>query len=352
MPDSANTRDLLAHLARMHAAGLPWLEALALWRDHVRGSRQRRAMERLMAHLRQGMGLTQALAQEGWIQGPLLAMSQAAESTGTWAAQMELWLKQEQQAQRLRRQLRSALTYPMAVLCLSGLVMVGVMQWVIPVFEGLYAQLPTTLPWATRWLLQLRESWPYLGGLLGGVWIVFAGLGLAAQRHPAGRLQLEMWIWRCPLWGRWRQMHLESRWCGLLSQLLQAGLDWSSALRLTGPACASPMFDSSTRQILLGLERGQGPAEALSQANQQWQRRCGRNVHSPALIQWLKAAEATGTLAQALESWSRSQAETLLAQWEVALRLLEPALMSILGLLMGWLVLALYLPVMDMGQWL
>jgi type II secretory pathway component PulF len=352
MHDPSAVQDLLAHLARMHSAGLPWLESLALWRDHCRRPRQRQALERLMNHLRQGMGLTQALAQEGWIGGPLQALSQAAESSGRWASHIELWLTHQKQAQRLKRQLRSALTYPVAVLSLSLLVMIGVMQWVLPVFEGLYAQLPTTLPWPTRSLLQLRETWPIWGGLLSAGWLGAAGLALMARRHPTGRLRLELLQWRCPLWGQWRQMHLESRWCGLLSQLLQSGLDWSSALRLTGPASGSPLLALSTRQTLLALERGLGPAEALTQANRAWQRRCGRDIHSPALIQWLQAAEATGTLAQALDGWSRSQSDTLLAQWEVALRLLEPALMSILGLFMAWLVLALYLPVMDMGQWL
>ncbi|MEY2805407.1 MAG: hypothetical protein RL657_2743 [Pseudomonadota bacterium] len=352
MRESMVALDLLSHLARMQSAGLPWMEALTLWRDTCRKPAQRQAVERLMGHLRRGLGLTQALAREGWIHGPLQALSQAAETSGTWADQIDAWLSQTRQTQRLQRQLRSALAYPTLVLSLAVLVMAGVMQWVLPVFEGLYAHLPTTLPWATRALLGWRDAWNRLGQV---PWLVLAmcwGAMEVARRQPRWRLPLELTGWRLPIWGRWRQMHLEARWCGLLTRLLQAGLDWSSALRLTGPAMGSAVFDQSCRLTLATLQRGLGPADALVLVNRRWRRRCGRDVHSPALIQWMRAAEATGTLPDALQSWSRSQAEALLVQCELALRLLEPALMTLLGLLMGWLVLALYLPVMDMGQWL
>ena len=171
-------------------------------------------------------------------------------------------------------------------------------------------------------------------------------------RHPQGRLRLELMVWRCPVVGQWWQMLHETRWCGLLAHLLEAGLDWGSALRLTGPTTGSSPLTIATGQTMDALTRGLGPADALALANQRWRKRCGRDLYSPGLIRWLKAAEATGTLPHALKTWSQSQSDTLLAQWGLSLRLLEPALMAVLGLFMGWLVLALYLPVMDMGQWL
>jgi type IV pilus assembly protein PilC len=79
---------------------------------------------------------------------------------------------------------------------------------------------------------------------------------------------------------------------------------------------------------------------------------CGREMFSPTLVQWTRAGETVGTLPEMLGQWSRLQADELADRCGLATRMLEPILMGLLGLGMGWLVLALYLPVMQMGQWM
>lgn len=341
---------LLRHLVRMQRAGLPWLESLHMWRDGCRGQRQKARSGQLIARVRAGQSLSLALAHEGWLSGAALALSQAGEASGTWAEQMGLWLEHAERQAKLLRQLRSALAYPALVLGLAMLVIAGVMAWVLPVFEGLYATLNTPLPWATQTLLMTRRLLADgFAPALGVGWVGMLGV-VMARRQPRARLHLERWIWRLPLLGRWRQMHAESQWCALLAHLLGAGLDWHLALDLVGPASGSGVVREATREVQLALTKGQNLTQALGAVNPRWSHRCGRPVFSPTLTQWVRAGEAAGTLPDLLQRWGQLQADALTEEWTHGTRLLEPLLMGLLGLLMGWLVLALYMPVLQMGQ--
>lgn len=341
---------LLRHLVRMQRAGLPWLESLDMWRDSCHGARQKARARQLIERVRSGESLSQAMARGGWLSGAALALSEAGEASGTWGEQMGLWVGHADRQAQLARQVRSAMGYPVVVLGLALAVIAGVMTWVLPVFESLYATLHSPLPSSTQTLLMARR-WVAHGAAPGlALVLALALMGTWLQRRPGGRLKLERWAWRLPLLGRWHQMHAESQWCALLSRLIGAGLDWHRALELVGPATGSAVMAEATRQVRQALTRGQSLTQSLAQASRIGSRGCGRSVFSPALLQWVRAGEASGTLPDVLQRWGQWQADTLTEQWASGIRLIEPLLMGLLGLLMGWLVLALYMPVLQMGH--
>ena len=133
------------------------------------------------------------------------------------------------------------------------------------------------------------------------------------------------------------------------AQLVEAGLDWSTALSLSGSAVGSPVMHTTTTLLKQGLSSGLSLGQAMAHCPVPGHRRSSR-LFSPMLTQWVRAGEATGTVCQVLQQWAAIQHDTLMMQSNAALRMLEPAVMGALGLLMGWLVLALYLPVLQMGQ--
>jgi type IV pilus assembly protein PilC len=350
MPEKArHTQALLQHLVRMQLAGLSWMEALQLWRDTCH-KKQRQQVDQIMQRLRLGQSLSDALCRGGWLQGAPLALSRTAESGGIWAEQMQAWLQQNEQFAQLLRQIRSALAYPALVLLLAAAVITGVLIWVLPVFAGLYGQMHANLPWATRALLQTREALMQWGALCTSAGVLGVALVALSWRHQRVRLWLDALFWLTPLAGRWRHMHTESQWCALLSRLIAAGQDWASALQLAGVAVGSPVMQLASARIQQQLSSGQPLSLAMASCRVSVFRGWQRPQFSPMLTQWAKAAEASGTLPQVLHQWSRLQAELLGAEWAVACRMLEPILMGCMGLLMGWLVLALYLPVLQLGQ--
>ena len=349
---SASSAELLRHLVRMHSAGLPWLQSLQMWRDACRRPQQAQAVQVLMDALGQGLSLTEALGQGGWLSRPMQALSRAGEASGTWAVQMGQWLERHDRQVHMRRQLRSALAYPLLVALLALLVLAGVMNWVLPVFESLYRSLQAELPWATRALLALHRGWVSWAAWMWPVPLALGALGVMTWRDRRGRWVLERLLWQCPGVGRVWQVKHEALWCGLMSQLLQAGLDWSAALNLAGPATGSLWMSQASLQMSQDLARGYGLASAMAAGNRRWQQVCGREVFSATLVQWAQAGEAAGTLAALLQQWAAVQTDALAEHSRLVSRILEPLLMGLLGLGMAWLVLALYLPVVQMGQWL
>ena len=350
MPEKPrHTQALLQHLVRMQLAGLSWIDALQIWRDTC-PPKQRGPVDQIMQRLRMGQSLSDALCRGGWLQGAPLAMSRTAESGGIWAVQMQAWLQQSEQFAQLLRQIRSALAYPVLVLVLALAVISGVLIWVLPVFAGLYEQMHASLPWATLALLRTREALVQWGALGLSVCAMGICVAVLSWRHDQVRWWLDCLCWLIPVVGRWRQMHTESKWCALLSRLIEAGQDWASALEMAGEAVGSPVMARASARIQLLLSSGQPLSLAMASCRVSVSRAWQRPQFSPLLTQWAKAAEASGTLPEVLQQWARLQAELLSTEWGMACRMLEPILMGGMGLLMGWLVLALYLPVLQMGQ--
>ena len=343
-----DVQHLLQHLVRMQLAGLSWMDALQIWRDTC-SPPKRQPIDQIMQRLRMGQTLSDALSRGGWLKGAPLALSRAAETSGIWAVQMQAWLQQTDQFAQLLRQIRSAMAYPLLVLCVTLAVISSVLIWVLPVFASLYEQMHADLPWATVALLQTRQAVVQWGlGFISSILLAVAAC-LLSLRHAQARLWWDRCGWLAPVFGRWRQMHTESKWCALLARLIEAGQDWASALELAGRSVGSPVMAHASGRIQMLLSTGQPLSTAMDSAHVSIGR-IKRPVFSPMLTKWAHAAEASGTLPQVLQQWARLQADMLSTEWSLACRLLEPILMGLMGLLMGWLVLALYLPVLQMGQ--
>ena len=196
----------------------------------------------LLVRMRQGQSLSHALARAGHLSGAALTLSRVAERNGIWATQMGDWLQQREQDAQWRRQVRSALAYPAGVLLLALMVMAGVITWVLPTFEAFYGQLQSELPAPTRWLLDTRQFiWAWGDGLALAVLTLSLGFAWGVRR-PAGAKLWDAWHWRLPGLGHWRQMRVESSWCRLIAQWVEAGLDWDQALAMASAAVDSPVM--------------------------------------------------------------------------------------------------------------
>lgn len=348
-PEAHETTALMRHLVHMQQAGLPWLLSLQLWRDGCRPGPARQRAQTLMDSMAAGLSLTEALARSGWSDEMLLALSRAGEAGGIWAQEISAWLSHEEHQAQLRRNWRSAWIYPVVVLGISGVVVTGILMEVLPVFESLYQNLQTPLPWATRALLMLRDA-------LTQAWRVvpIAGLSTAlawrwVRQDPRVRWQLACAGLRWPALGRWRQVQAQALWCGLLGRLLHAGLDWSSALTLLVRAMSHRVYAQATSAVAQRVALGQALADAMAEVNQLLWPALRRPVFEPMLVHLVRAGESSGTLPDMLQQWSSAQEQWWVAAWTAALRWMEPLMMAGLGLVIGALVLALYLPMMQMG---
>ncbi|MEY2771264.1 MAG: type pilus biosis protein PilC, partial [Pseudomonadota bacterium] len=333
---------LLPQLAALQQGGIDLARALALLQASAQSPKLRGLIASLQAALDQGEPLHQALAQhprafEDWV----VQMVLAAETAGRLGPTLAELAHRLQAHAQWQRQWRAALLYPAVVVGVALGVLVLMLLEVVPVFEALFAGSGQALPAATQWLVN-ASLWLRADGLLGLMALLGMGLALAAWAQRQGRLA----DWREACWlalpGLSGLAHLgaAARWSQTLSSLLAHGVPMAEALPSAARASGLRHWQRLGEQWRTRLWHGARLSEAMRDAE-----------HLPPLLQPLCATgEDSGQLAAMLAQ----AGELLQAQWQQRLqtltRLLEPALMLGLGSLVGAMLMALYLPIFQLGQ--
>ena len=241
----------------------------------------------------------------------------------------------------LRRTLRSALVYPSAVIGVGGVVAVLLLVGVVPAFESIFQSLGAPLPALTRWVLDLSR-----GLQQHGLWalLAFAGLGTWLTRWrqtPAGRRAWDRQRLRWPLW-RTLTRHAEAaRWCRTLAILLSAGVAIHEALDSTAEVLSHGSYRRACRRIRQQLTQGHALSDSLAQHP---------TLFDPLLVQLCAVGEESGTLDTMLARMADHHEQQVDAQVAHLATLLEPAIMLVLGVMLGTLVMAMYWPIFQLGQ--
>jgi type IV pilus assembly protein PilC len=331
-------------------AGLPLLAGLELM---ARG-RPPGAVQTLLRGLRRqimaGRALHEALRAQPHIPRPYVHTIAAGEASGSLPQVLHRLAEQLESRQRMQRQLRSALSYPVIVLMVALSVVTVMMAWVIPAFEQMFSSLGGTLPTATRMVLTLSHTVTthWVGGMVLLLLAIAGGMGI--WQHPRGRhLALDL-LWRLPGWGHLHRLSCQARWTRTLATLSAAGLPLTDALTQLEGTSGHPRFDAATRQIRRALVNGQSLTHAMSRFGPQRAPRHEPELFSGMILQMTHIGEESGSLDTLLER-AAQQLEQDVSQHVAALaRLVEPGVMVVLGGLVGGLVVALYLPLFQLGQ--
>jgi type IV pilus assembly protein PilC len=288
----------------------------------------------------QGYPFGEALRHYPGVSPTYVQLVKAGEQSGTLPLQMERLADQLARQLALRRQLFSALAYPVVVLGVSTCVVMALLWWVVPTMAQLFGDMGAQLPAATQavlaashWLQQWGP-WVALGLLVlsvAGIW--------AHRRWAPVRLHLDRALLRLPGWGHLRQLHQQSQWSYSLSTLLQARVPLVDALQSCAQA-SPPALAFETQAVRHRIVHGHNLSEALE---------TGRGFDG-LLVEMARVGEESGLLGTMLFKAAQTQ-EADLAAWVSRLTaLVEPVMVVMLGGVIGSVVLAMYLPMFQMGQ--
>jgi len=335
-------------LATLVAAGLPLLQALESIANSEQDTDLQTMMTRLCGLIENGSSFHQALAQTSDFDTLYIALVGAAEIAGNLDEVLERLAVLLEKRQAIHAQFRSALTYPSAILVISVLVVCVIMVWVVPVFEGIFASLGAELPMLTMWVVGFSR-WFSHGGVYTAV--VFLASGSAAisllMRNPQFDLWRDTQVLRVPVVGHLVHNMQLTLWTLTLSDLLKAGVPMLDALEVVAASSANRLLGIATIRVRTLISHGISLADALARVSPPSSQ---FRLFPVLLIQLVAVGEQSGSLDTLLAKLARqlgTQVDHLLLSFT---QLLEPTLMAILGLLMGGLVVALYLPVFQMGQ--
>lgn len=329
-------------LATLLHAGIALLQSLEVISRGQPNSATHAVAVQIKSHIEAGHALHQALRQQHVFDALFCNLVQVGEMTGALAPLLERITTHREKSEALHRALRSAMTYPLAVMLVAGGVSGLMLAFVVPAFESVFASFGAELPRITRCLIAMSGAfqtygWAWLLGLLVGT--------LACQRWLFQQARWQQgWhrvLLHLPLAGRLVRHACMARWSRTLATLLNAGIPLAEGLVAVAHVAGNLHYAVATQQVHLQLMQGQSLASALTEHS---------HLFQPMLIQMCDIGEASGTLDHMLDK-AADHYETSVSHAVAQLSVLvEPLMMVVLGLVIGGMVLALYLPIFQMGQ--
>lgn len=322
------------------AAGQTVVDAIDVLGRNDRKAGSRAVYEVLLRELRQGNQLSDAMASLPSVFPALyVAMVRSSETTGTLRASIERYMRYQRQVDEIRGKLKAAATYPAVLLGVGSLVITFLMLYVLPRFAAVYDEAGTMRSgqggFAQWWGGFVRDNTLLAWSMVGCVFAALAAVAL----HPAVRGAAHRRLVASPWIGERVRVLQLGRLYRTLAMLLHSGLSVLPAMRMTRaslPAIMHADLDRAARLVSEGL--------SMSHA----MRECG--LSTEVAVRLLVAGESSGNLDQMMERIADFYDQET-ARWiDTAGRLIEPALMLGIGLVVGAIVLMLYSPIFDLAN--
>ncbi len=320
-------------------AGVPLLQALAELGKHSEASALAEAIQRLHYLVESGRWLSQAVLLQPQVfpavMGHLLA---AGEHSGELPAMFGHLAETLQWQNELRGQLWQGLSYPLTLSVVVLAAAVVMLTSLVPQLSSFLGSLGQTLPWTTQTLLTTSALLRDFGGrLLLGVALLISTLCLLVNYSPKVALYYHRWLLAVPILGDLLRLWILTRLSRFLGLMYRTGIPILQALHLCQPIVNHREYSLRLQQVIAYTESGQRLASSFRQAG----------AFPPLFIHMVEVGETTGALDIALAQLSRYFEQRLQFRLAWMLRMLEPALTVVMGLMLLFLMAAVVMPVYD-----
>jgi len=328
-------------LATMLAAGIPLVQAFEI----VGNGHENAAMQKLIlavkADVEGGSALAEALAKHPlYFDDLFVNLVEAGEQAGALESLLEKVATYKEKTEAIKKKIKKALTYPAAVLVVAFVVTTILLIFVIPSFEDLFRGFGADLPTFTRMIIDLsafvRSQGAYLVTLIGGAVATFLYFKKRSRkmRHFLDRMMLKM-----PILGPILQKAAIARYARTLSTMFAAGVPLVEAMESVAGATGNIVYEEAVLAMRDEVATGQRLQQAMENTD----------LFPNMVIQMIAVGEESGSL----DEMSAKVADFFEADVDDAVdnlsSLLEPMIMAILGVLVGGLVVAMYLPIFKLG---
>jgi type IV pilus assembly protein PilC len=338
----SNLKDLVVfsrQLATMIDSGLSILRALSILAEQTESKSLAKIIGDMKVDIEQGLSFSQAVARQPKTFPPLyLAMVRAGEVGGVLDETMTRLAATLEKQLELRAKVKSAMTYPIVVAAIVVLIVTGMLLFVVPMFEGMYKDLGGKLPLPTQILINASQLMLHIWWLVA---IVIVGVTVAFRRwiaKPEGRLRWDQFKLRVPIFGPLMAKSALARFARTLAALIRSGVPIMESLDIVGDTTGNAVI---SRALVAARERirlGESVSTALT----------NDDVFPPMVVQMIAVGEETGALDHLLEKIADFYDAEVQATVDSLTSLIEPALMVFMGVSVGGMVIALYLPMFQL----
>jgi type IV pilus assembly protein PilC len=241
----------------------------------------------------------------------------------------------------IKAKIKSALMYPVSILAIAFIVTAVIMIWVVPAFKQVFATFGANLPTPTLVVMAISEFfvawwWAIFGILFGTIYFFFQ----AWQRSPKVQRFMDVTLLKAPIFGSVIRKAAIARWTRTLATMFAAGVPLVEALDSVGGAAGNAVYLDATRKIQNEVSTGTSLTVAMQNAN----------VFPSLVTQMVAIGEESGALDAMLAKVADFFEEEVDEAVAGLASLMEPLIMVVLGVLIGGLVIAMYLPIFKLGS--
>jgi type IV pilus assembly protein PilC len=340
-PSMKHVLDFTTQLAVMVRAGIGLRAALDAIAEQTEHARFRKIIKGLKTDVESGKQFSEALARHPKLFNPLYVnMVRASEMSGSFGQMLDRIAAYTAQQIETRRMVVGAMIYPGVIATMAIGVTVFLLTFVLPKFAGVFEGKEDALPWATTFLMGLsaftREHWVVLVAGAGGT---IVGLVLFGKTEVGG-LTYDRVKLRAPLLRRmFRALYL-SRSLQTMGELINAGVPMLDTLAITGDIAGNRLYKGLWRRVYSAVKQGRKITQSL-----------GRSTLVPhAVAQMIGAGEESGKLGEVLDEISGYYAKQLRDAIKSVTSMIEPLMIIIMGSIVGFIAMAIILPIFKMSQ--
>jgi len=323
-------------------AGLPLIKCLDIQVAQVDSERFKNILKDLITAVEGGSTLADALREHRDIFGDLyINMVEAGEKGGSLATILARLAEYLEKADSIKRKVKGALVYPAAIMIVAVIAVAVLLMFVIPVFAQMFGDLGGTLPLPTRIVMALSEF------MVRWWWVIFVSiivLVLAVRYYyktEVGNLQIDSFLIKLPIFGTLLKKQAIARFSRTLSTLLSSGVNILDALEITAGTTGNKLVENAVMRARTSIAQGESIAEPLSKE---------KALFPPMVVQMITIGEQTGGLDDMLSKVADFYDEEVDQAVANLMNALEPMIIVFLGVVIGGMVMAMYLPIFQMAS--
>jgi type IV pilus assembly protein PilC len=339
--DKVGLKDLAVmsrQFATMIDSGLSLMRALSILAEQTESPALAKVLAEIRSEVEGGAALSSAMAKHSNVFPPLMINMCRAGEVGGFLDKVLLQIAENMEAEvKLRAKIKSAMTYPVVVFVIAIIAVIGMLLFIVPVFQKMFESLGGELPAPTKALVFLSSGMKIAAPVL----IVVAVPALALWRRVKNRERVRYVVdplkLRVPIFGDLFRKVAISRFTRNLGTMLAAGVPILRSLEIVGEASGNVVIRDAAKAVEESVRRGESLAGPLAQ----------HKVFPPMVVQMLAVGEDTGAMDTMLSKISEFYDQEVEATTEALTSIIEPLMIAVLGSVIGGMIIALYMPIFS-----
>ena len=331
-------------LATMIEAGISLVQGLTALYDQCDPKRQRslrQVVSDVTTRVQGGETFNEAIGKHPRVFNRLyVSMVKAGETGGLLAEILERLAGFLEASARLRKKVKSAMTYPVIVVCIAFAITTFLIVRVVPIFGEIFKDFGAKLPAPTQFLIDVsdfvRGEWYFL--VIGIASVIFGVRTFV--RSPKGKQLWDKWKLKLPVFGPLIHKIAMSRFARTFAQLTRSGVPILEVIDIVGGSAGNHVIETGIQSLGEDVEKGDNLSVAMSK----------KPIFPPMLLRMVAAGEATGKIDNMLEKMADFWDEEIEAMLDALTSLIEPMLIVFLGVIVGGIVIAMFLPIFKLNE--